>query len=358
MRKLLITLTAVTLLGGGFAAPIAADSFVLQGDQDTGLLGVSPFAMNVSGTTDRVFYSGGPTGGGWSMSLCSPAGSCTGTALPFGFGTDYTQVTLNDGSMRAYFVQPGAGGSKSIATASVTYDATGTPQLGATTDLGISSAPEERAWGVPDSVVLSDGRVRLYWVGGSQDAGASKPTVVSKKKMLCLGKKLGKKRVAALSNGAKPNAQDKKALKRCKVPSSILSASRGSADEVILSTTSTDASGTTFVQDPGYRFTGGYVDSDIIQVSEGNWIALVSTGPGAPPQRLYAATSTDGLTWNVETKPLTSSRVNSLDPTAVQTGANTWRVYYSISPVVSLTASPAAEPSNDYRIVVGNLTRK
>ena len=350
MRRLLIALTAVTLVGGGFAAPAAADSFVLQGDQNTGLLGVSPFAMNVSGTTDRVFYSGGPNGGGWSMSLCSPAGNCTGTALPISFGTDYTQVTLNDGSMRAYFIQPSPG-SKSIATASVTYDAAGIPQLGAATELGISSPPGQRAWGVPDSVVLPDGRVRLYWVGGSLDAGAaSTSSGVTKKQMLCLGKQLGKKRVAALANGAKPNAKDKKALKKCKIPSSSLGSSGGGAGEVILSATSTDTSGTTFVQDPGYRFTGGYVDSDIIQASTGNWIALVSTGPGSPPQRLYAATSADGLTWNVDTKPLTSSSVNSLDPTAVQTGANTWRVYYAVS--------PASDPFNDHRIVVGTLTRK
>ncbi len=333
----------------GAASPALADSFTLQGDKDTGLLGVSPFAMNVSGTTDRVFYSGGLSGGGWSLSLCSPAGNCTGSPLPFGFGTDYTQVTLADGSMRAYFIQPSAG-SKSIATASVTYDPAGVPQLGPTTNLGIASPPGQKAWGVPDSVVLPDGRVRLYWVSMPTEpvAVTSGP---SRAQLKCLAKAIGKKRVGAIANGAKLTAKDKKALKKCKVPTSLLTgASTPRSGEVIVSATSTDTSGTQFTPDPGYRFTGGYVDSDIIQATDGNWIALVSTGPGAPPQRLYAATSTDGLTWTVDQQALTSNAVNSLDPTAVPTGSNSWWVYYSVS--------PAADPFNNHRIVVGTLTRK
>lgn len=348
MRRIMMTALASLALTLGVIAPAAADSFSLQGDKDTGLLGVSPFAMNVSGTTDRVFYSGGPSGGGWSMSLCSPAGNCTGTTLPMGFGTDYTQVTLADGSMRAYFIQPSAG-AKSIATASVTYDSAGTPQLGPVTDLGISSPAGQKAWGVPDSVVMPDGKVRLYWV--SMPTGAVKPTSgPTNAQLKCLGKSLGKKRVQAIGKGAKLTAKDKKAIKKCKIPLNALSGSAAGTSEVILSATSTDASGTTFVQDPGYRFTGGYVDSDVIQAVTGDWLALVSTGPGTPPQRLYAATSKDGLTWSVDTKALTSTSANSLDPTAVQTGTNSWRVYYS--------QSPPSDPFSNHKIVVGTLTRK
>lgn len=345
----MIAIAATMIMTAGAAGPAFADSFTLQGDKDTGLLGVSPFAMNVSGTTDRVFYSGGLNAGGWSLSLCSPAGNCTGTPLPFGFGTDYTQVTLADGSMRAYFIQPSAG-SKSIATASVTYNTAGVPQLGSTTNLGITSPPEQRAWGVPDSVVLPDGRVRLYWVSLPTEpvAVTSGPSNVQLK---CLAKAIGKKRVAVISNGANLTAKDKKALKKCKIPTSLLAgASISRSGEVIVSATSTDASGTQFTPDAGYRFTGGYVDSDIIQAIDGNWIALVSTGPGTPPQRLYSATSTDGLTWSVDEQSLTSNSVNSLDPTAVSTGSNSWRVYYSVS--------PAADPFNNHRVVVGTLTRK
>jgi hypothetical protein len=167
----------------------------------------------------------------------------------------------------------------------------------------------------------------------------------------CLGKALGKKRIAVIANGGSLTAKDKKALKKCKVPASILAGTTTSrSGEAIVSATSTDSSGTQFTPDAGYRFTGGYVDSDIIQATDGNWIALVSTGPGTPPQRLYSATSTDGLTWSVNNNALTPTSVNSLDPSAVPTGPNSWRVYYSVS--------PAADPFNNHRVVVGTLTRK
>jgi len=319
-----------------------AETFSLQGSSPTGLTGVSPFAMALSPTTDRVFYSGGMSG--WSMATCTVGGTCAGATLPFGFGTDYTQVTLRDGSQRAYFIEPSPS-VKTISTAPVSYDAAGQPQLGATTSLGISSPPGQKAWGVPDSVVLPDGRVRLYWVAMPDGNVASKFQPTSKQ-LKCLAKNLSKSQIKALSKGGKPSIKEKKVLKSCKVNLSALG-SGGGANEVILSATSTDSTGTSFVQDPGYRFTGGYVDSAIIQADAGKWIALVSTGPGAPPQRLYAATSADGLTWKVNAQALTATNVNSLDPTAVKTGANTWRVYYS--------QSPASDPFSNQTVVVGNL---
>lgn len=193
------------------------------------------------------------------------------------------------------------------------------PQLGPTTDLGISSPAGQKAWGVPDSVVLPDGRVRLYWVAMPTEPVAN-TNAPSKKQLLCLYKKLGKKRVSALGSGSKPSSKDKSAMKQCKIsPSSLSAVGSSRAGEVIISATSTDATGTSFVPDQGYRFTGGYVDSDVIQAVDGNWLALVSTGPGAPPQGLYAATSTDGLTWKVDPTALTPTSVNSLDPSAVAT---------------------------------------
>jgi hypothetical protein len=349
MKKVALTAIATLAIATVQISPAHADSFTLQGASDTGLLGVSPFAMNISESTDRVFYSGGLSGGGWSMSLCPIAGNCTGAPLPFGFGTDYTQVTLANGSMRAYFIQPSAG-SKSIATASVTYNSAGIPQLGPTTTLGFSSPPGQNAWGVPDSVVLPDGRVRLYWVSMPTEpmAPAARP---SRAQLTCLAKAVGKKRVAAIGNGASLTSKDKKALKKCKISQSLLSAATSPrSGEVIVSATSTDSSGTQFIQDAGYRFTGGYVDSDIIQAINGNWIALVSTGPGSPPQKLYAATSTDGLMWTLDKTPLTGNSANSLDPSAIHTGPSTWRVYYS--------QSPASDPFNNHKVVVGTLTRK
>lgn len=347
MRTRLLTATVAASLVLGTAAPALADSFSLSSGQQTSLKGVSPFADPVGNGQDRVFY-GSTDPGGWAMSLCSGASCSNPQRLPVEFGNDLTAVTLTDGTQRAYFVTPGQA-TKSLSTATLTFDAAGNPQLGTVTDLGISSPAEQRAWGVPDSVVLPDGRVRLYWVA-MPTGGSTGPSSPTPKQLTCLAKALGKKRVQAIGKGAKPSAKDKRALKKCKVDPSLLGGVKGSrSNEVIMSATSTDASGTSFTQDPGYRFTGGYVDSEIVQAQDGNWIALVSTGPGDPPQRLFAATSRDGLTWSVDSKPLTPSSSNALDPTAVSNGNGTWRVYWA--------ESPAATPFENHTIVVGTLTR-
>ena len=346
MRIRLLTGALAASLAFGLATPAMADSFSLTGGDATSLKGVSPFALNVAGDQDNVFY--GSSSGGWGLSSCTGATCTAPTMLPVSFGSDFTQVTLSDGTLRGYFVNPGPSG-KSLETAPVTYDAQGTPTLGPSTSLGISATVDQRAWGVPDSVVLPDGRVRLYWVS-VLDGGSKASASPTGKQLTCLTKAVGKAHVKALSKGAKPTAKDLKAFKRCKISKALLAGSaKGGTPEVILSATSTDASGTSFVQDPGTRFSGGYVDSDIVQAKDGDWIALVSTGPGAPPQRLYAATSKDGLSWKVDATALTSTRVNSLDPTAVPAGANTWRVYWA--------QSPASTPFGNHTIVTGTLTR-
>jgi len=330
----------------GPATTAMADSYSLTGGDATTLKGVSPFAVNVSGDQDRVFF--GSSSGGWGLSTCTGASCTAPSMLPVTFGADYTQVSLSDGTLRAYFINPGPAG-KSIETAAVTYDAQGTPVLGPSASLGISATPDQRAWGVPDSVVLPDGRVRLYWVS-VLDGGAPSSNSPTRKQLTCLVKAVGKAHVKALSKGAKPTGKDLKALRKCRISEAVLAGpAKGGTPEVILSATSTDASGTSFVQDPGTRFSGGYVDSDIVQAKDGDWIALLSTGPGAPPQRLYAATSKDGLTWKVDGNALTGSSVNSLDPSAVPAGPNTWRVYWS--------QSPKATPFSNHTIVTGTLTR-
>lgn len=348
MRASLLTASVAAALVLGTTAPAAADSFSLSAGQQTSLKGVSPFADPTGDGRDRVFY--GPSDpGGWAMALCSRASCSNPQRLPVEFGNDLTAVTLVDGTQRAYFVTPGQT-TKTLSTAPLTFDAAGTPQLGAITDLGISSPAGQRAWGVPDSVLLPDGRVRLYWVTMPTD-GSTNPSSPTQKQLRCLAKALGKKRVQAIGAGATPKAKDKKAMKKCKVNPSLLAGARTSrSTEVIVSATSTDASGTSFAQDPGYRFTGGYVDSEIVQAEDGNWIALLSTGPGDPPQRLFAATSKDGLSWAVDNAPLTPASVNALDPTAVANGDGTWRVYWS--------ESPAATPFENHTIVVGSLARR
>ena len=341
MRRLLVTCTAVVAASVLAVPSAAAASFDLSSASSTGMGGVSPFAISIDANTDRVFHSAGEAGG-WLMSECTVGGSCTNTALSPEFGSDYTQVTLSDGSLRAYFVNPGADGSKEITTARVEY-VNGQPILSAVTGLGITATAEQRAWGVPDSVVMPDGRVRLYWVEDGADS-SFEPTNAQRS---CLVKALGMKKAAELARGKGLTKKARKAMQRCDIPSSAFSRSR--SNEVIVSATSTDASGTSFAQDPGYRMTGGYVDSDVIQARNGDWIALVSTGPGDPPQRLFVATSKDGLSWKVGAKPLTASSFNALDPTAVQIGANKWRVYYA--------KSPKKTPFANHEIVVGTLTR-
>ncbi|MDE0975603.1 MAG: hypothetical protein OSA11_11020, partial [Candidatus Nanopelagicales bacterium] len=71
--------------------------------------------------------------------------------------------------------------------------------------------------------------------------------------------------------------------------------------------------------------------------------------PGEPPQRLFIATSRDGLAWKVKRKPLTSSSFNAFDLVAVQTGPKQWRVYYA--------KSPKKTPFANQKIVVSTLTR-
>ena len=338
MRKSLratVAIVAITI----FTLPTAyAADFTMGAGENTGLSGVSPFAMTIDASSDRVFYSGGLNG--LNMATCPSRGQCPSPAtLPMSFGSDYTQVTLTNGSQRAYFVNinPDTRG-KSISTALVTYS-NGTPSLGATADLGFSVSAEQRAWGVPDSTLLPDGRVRLYWV--TTPASSQVQSGATAKQVKCLVKKLGKSKVKKLSKGANPRSKDKKALKKCKVNLTDISAGNTKTPEVIVSATSTDSTGTQFVSDAGYRFTGGFVDPEIVQAKTGNWIALLSTGPGAPPQRLYVATSQDGLAWRVHKTALTSTSVDSLDPTTVRTGPNTWRVYYAQSPKASPLAKPA-----------------
>ena len=115
-------LSAVSICGLVLAAtPVAhAASFNLTKGSPTGMSGVSPFATPVDTTTDLVFHSAGEAGG-WLMSTCATGSQCTSLSLPQEFGTDYTQVTLMDGTQRAYFVIVDADGTKEIATAPVTF---------------------------------------------------------------------------------------------------------------------------------------------------------------------------------------------------------------------------------------------
>lgn len=185
-----------------------------------------------------------------------------------------------------YYVDS-SGGTSTIKTATSSDGLSWTVE----SSTGISNTTGTQAWGVPDSIELPDGRIRLYWVD---------------------------------------------------MPS-------GSSLEVIKSAISTD--GVTFTEGSGYRTTGGYVDSHIIQAQDGNWVGLFATTPDASmlPQKIYVGTSTDGLDWTIESTAIISvSGGNALDPTAVSLGNGSFRVYY--------IATPGSDPFTGFTLKSGVLT--
>jgi hypothetical protein len=261
------------------------------------LRGVSPYVEKTASGLDRIWFASPDALPDPVMVVdCNEAGICVRQTLASRFGSDATFVTLKDGTRKVFFVEMGPGGKK-IRFATVTGN---TLAHGAISDLNVagSSVPQnERAWGVPDSVVLPDGRVRVYWVLADQAT-------------------------------AKPG-----------LPESVVSA------------TSTDATASSFVRDAGTRLTGGYVDTDILRATDGDWLMMVSTGPGAGTQYLYMATSKDGLAWDVLPNAISSNSESALDPTGYETGTNTWRIYYA-------SAAPGKRTDENYILKRATLTWK
>lgn len=178
-------------------------------------------------------------------------------------GSDPAVVPLPKGGWRMYFTRQDASG-KVIASAVSGDLLNWTLDPGVRVELGPS-----RATGVPDAVVLPDGRVRLYYV----------------------------------------------------VP--------GAAGESIDSSVSSD--GLAFTQESGARLSGGYVDPAVARLSNGSWLMIVSTSPVAK-QRLFVATSADGLEWKLDPKPVLDRKdANALDPTLLPLGGDRFRVYYTVA---------------------------
>lgn len=250
--------------------------------------GVSPHVEKTS-TGDRIWFASPAALPDPIMVVdCSESGSCTRQTLSSRFGSDATVVTLKDGTRKVFFVEMGPNGKK-IKYATINGNSL---SHGAATDLGVegsSVSAKEMAWGVPDAVVLPDGRVRVYWV-------LSDPS---------------------LSNSRLP--------------------------ETIVSATSNDTNATSFVRDSGTRLTGGYVDSEILRAEDGNWVMITSTGPGAGTQYLYMATSKDGLEWNLNKNPISSPDESALDPSGYELTENTWRIYY-------VSAEPGMRVDRNYQL--------
>ena len=264
--SLLVNAANAELTGGDWT--LATESVTLN------LKGVSPYVEKTSAGLDRIWFASPDALPDPIMIVdCNDSGNCTRQTLASRFGSDATIVTLKDGTRKVFFVEMGPSGKK-IRFATITGN---TLAHGAVSDLnvaGSSVSQNEKAWGVPDSVVLPDGRVRVYWVLSDQSIG------------------------------------------------------KAGLPETIVSATSTDSTATSFVRDPGTRLTGGYVDSDILRANDGDWVMMVSTGPGGGTQFLYMATSKDGLNWDLNPTAISSNNESALDPTGYEIGTNTWRIYY------------------------------
>jgi len=251
--------------GGGSSSSDGSSSSAWSFTEDNVDFGitniVSPEAVRLSDGSVRLY-----TTGEGAISVYTAADGLTfsqTTASP-PMGSDPTLIQLSDGSWRMYYVDH-ASGSGEIKTATSPDGLTFTTEAAT----GITNTTGTQAWGVPDTIALPDGSVRVYWVD-----------TVS-----------------------------------------------GSSSEVIRSAISTD--GVTFTEESGYRTTGGYVDPVILKAEDGDWVALFSTGPGLGRQIIYVGTSSDGLTWSIESSPvITVSGGNALDPAAVDLGDGSYRVYY------------------------------
>lgn len=283
--KVLITTLCLLILPIFTAQAITGNGSIKQ-KKSLNRAGVSAHGELQPDGSIRLYYSSAAARG-TAIESCNKAGACSQIGTIGGIN-DLTTVTLQDGTKRAYFVSPDVqSGVKSIASASMSADGL---SLGSISTTGVATAIDAKAWGVPDAVVLPDGRVRIYYV--------------SKRK------------------------RDR--------------------SEINLSMTSTDASGINFVADRGIRTRGGLVDFEVLQAVSGDWIAIASTTPGSPPQKLFLGTSKDGLKWNFKKTNLMPANKNYLDPAGVKIGKNKFLLYY--------TSSPKSNPFDGFNLHQGVLT--
>ena len=271
--KVLIAL-GIVASSAAIASPSSAASSwgFTQDSVSLGLSGVSPHVERV-GSNDRLWYPGGPEG--TVASDCTDGGVCTKVALGSRLGNDFTAVTLANGTRRAYYVEmsPNAGTKTVVSGACLTSACLGVgPTTAIAADVAVSN--NEKAWGVPDAVVLPDGRVRVYLVVS--------PVMTS------------------------------------------------SCPEKVVSYISND--GISFTKESGYRLEGGYVDTEVLRAKDGDWLMITSNGPGCGNgmQQLFVTTSSDGLSWSAP-QEVTKADRRRLDPTGYEVSPNVFRIYYATS---------------------------
>jgi hypothetical protein len=280
---------------------------------------VDPFA-EPTGSVDRIYAPcAADVPAALSVYDCSESGSCTKATLRSRMGKSFTKVKLASGQYRAYYVSQDFNNCvNTVETGILSNDGL---EVSGATSTGIFQKVEKikikdlsgkemsvcktEAWGVPDAVITPDGKVRIYIVEENESATASN------------------------SSQKKCTAVDKNKLKRQDgSPIALVPPT----SEVIASYTSSDASGITFTKDSGYRFVGGYVDPEVLRAKSGDWVAIVSTGPGCEGQQYFVSTSSDGLDWKIASDSLNSLSVFAGDPTGYELSNNKFRIYYWTSP--------------------------
>jgi hypothetical protein len=274
-RKSAVGFAVATMLAIAFTPPHTASALVewalAEDAVSLGLTGVSPHVER-TGNADRLWYPGGLAG--TAVADCNDAGACASVPVTGRLGSDFTAITLPNGTRRAYFVEismtPGAN-TKSVSSAAcltTACTAVGTSTIAAA-ELVVSQTV--KAWGVPDAVLTPDGKVRLYVV--------ESPT-------------------------------------------------QGNCPEKVASYISSD--GVSFTKEAGWRLEGGYVDTEVLRAKSGDWVMVMADGPGCGDrvQKLYMSTSNDGLTWATPQK-ISGSDLRRLDPTGYEVSTNVFRIYYA-----------------------------
>ena len=273
-RKSAWGFTVATMLAIAFTPLHTASAVVewalAEDSVSLGLTGVSPHVER-TGNADRLWYPGGLAG--TAVADCNDAGACTSVSITGRLGSDFTAITLPNGTRRAYFVEisPNAG-TKSVSSAAcltTACTAVGASTIAAT-ELVVSQTV--KAWGVPDAVATPDGKVRLYVV--------ESPT-------------------------------------------------EGNCSEKLASYISND--GISFTKESGWRLENGIsVDPEILRAKTGDWLMILADGPGCGDrvQKLYTSTSNDGLTWSTPQK-ISGSDLRRLDPTGYEVSTNVFRIYYA-----------------------------
>ena len=253
--------------------------------------GTSSHMEIVDDSTLRLFYN---DFGGVVVFLCSYDFDCE-TQGTIRFITDLTLIETLDGERRGYFVEMNPNTMESgIYTAIFSEDGLSFTEK---TPLGITAREDEVAWGVPDTVVMPNGLIRVYWVYTEDNFSPEK----------------------------------------------------------IASATSKTTKGIEFTLDPGYRIDDGYVDFEVLKAEEGDWRAVMSYTPHYLPdipQSLFYATSKDGLDWEFSKKRITEKDFSYLDPTGVPLDNGTYLLI--MSGATNEMADPMKNPT--YQLFTAQLT--